>query len=88
LAWTIELAETAKKTLGRLDRTAAKRIRDFLRLRLAELENPRQLGKPLHGSLENYWSYRVGDYRILCDLQDNKLIVLVVDIGHRSDVYR
>ena len=88
MAWTIEVTETAKKSLGKLDRATAKRIRDFLRLRLAELDNPRQLGKPLHGSFDNYWSYRVGDYRILCDLQDNKLIVLVVEIGHRSDVYR
>ena len=60
----------------------------FLRGRVAELDDPRSLGKPLHASLENYWSYRVGDYRLICEIKDQKLVVLVVEIGHRSDIYR
>jgi mRNA interferase RelE/StbE len=50
--------------------------------------DPRGLGKALHASLENYWSYRVGDYRLICEIKDQVLVVLVVEIGHRSDDYR
>lgn len=88
MVWTIEISNAAERALKKLDRQAVRRIGNFIDSRLNGTDNPRQIGKPLHGSLENYWSYRVGDYRILCDLQDNKLIVLVVEIGHRSDVYR
>jgi mRNA interferase RelE/StbE len=88
LVWTIEISNAAERALKKLDRQTVRRIGNFIDSRLNGTDNPRQIGKPLHGSLENYWSYRVGDYRILCDLQDNKLIVLVVEIGHRSDVYR
>ena len=67
----------------------AKRITDFLRTRVATLDDPRSLGEALKGSrLGDFWKYRVGDYRIICDIQDGKLIVLVVEIGHRSSVYR
>lgn len=88
MAWTIELSDTAKKSLRKLDRQVSKRIAEFLRGRVAQLDNPRGLGKPLHASLENYWSYRVGDYRLICEIRDQTLVVLVVEIGHRSDVYR
>ena len=88
MAWTIELSQSAEKSLRKFDRQVAKRITHFLRGRVAQLENPRGLGKPLHASLENYWSYRVGDYRLICEIKDQKLVVLVVDIGHRSDIYR
>jgi mRNA interferase RelE/StbE len=50
--------------------------------------NPRASGKAMHASLEDYWSYRVGDYRLICEIRDQTLVVLVVEIGHRSDVYR
>ena len=88
MAWTIELSQTAEKSLRKLDRQVAKRITQYLRGRVAQLENPRGLGKPLHASLEDYWSYRVGDYRLICEIKDRTLVVLVVEIGHRSDVYR
>jgi mRNA interferase RelE/StbE len=88
LAWTIELSAPAKKELRKLDRQAARRITDFLRTRLAQAEDPRSVGKSLHASLASYWAYRVGDYRLICELQDEVLTVLVVKIGHRSDIYR
>jgi len=66
----------------------AKRITAFLATRVAPLDDPRQLGKPLRAELSNYWSYRVGDYRLICGLKDNVLTVLVLQIGHRSDIYR
>nr|WP_236771079.1 type II toxin-antitoxin system RelE/ParE family toxin [Agrobacterium tumefaciens] len=66
-----------------------RRIRSFLHDRLAALDDPRQTGAALQGSeLGNFWRYRVGDYRIICDIQDHKLVVLVVEIGHRREIYR
>lgn len=89
MAWTIELRAKAEKQLDKLNRKDADRIITFLEQRLATHDNPRSLGEPLHGNLLGaYWRYRVGDYRIICDIQDGKLIVLVVEIGHRSSVYR
>jgi mRNA interferase RelE/StbE len=85
--WTIEFDERAQRDLSRLDKPIAKRIRRFLEDRVALSEDPRAFGKPLRYGLAGTWSYRVGDYRILCQLEDEKLIVLVVEIGHRSTVY-
>jgi mRNA interferase RelE/StbE len=87
-AWTIELSDRAKRQLRKFDRSVSKRLTQYLQQRVGTLGNPRQLGKALQGELGDYWSYRVGDYRILCDIRDDKLIVLVVAIGHRSEVYR
>jgi mRNA interferase RelE/StbE len=71
-----------------LDKAAARRIVDYMDQRIASLEDARSLGKALRGPLGEFWRYRVGDYRIVCDLQDEKLRVLVVRIGNRKDVYR
>jgi mRNA interferase RelE/StbE len=87
LAWRIEFEARAEKELARLDRPVAQRLLRFLRERVAPLENPRVLAKPLKGDLTELWSYRVGDYRLLCEIRDETLIVLVVRIGHRKDVY-
>jgi mRNA interferase RelE/StbE len=88
LAWTIEYAETARKQLRKLDKPAARRIVDFMDERIARSDNPRELGKALKGSLGDLWRYRVGDYRVLCDIQDGVLTVLVLQIGNRREVYR
>ena len=88
MAWTIEYTVAARKELRRLDRQAAKRIMDFMDHRVAVAENPRRLGKALQEPFEDYWSYRVGDYRAICELRDDVLNVLVLKVGHRSDVYR
>jgi mRNA interferase RelE/StbE len=89
LAWTIEVDERAARQMGKLDRPDALRIRNFLRDRLATLDDPRQLGKALQGSkFGNLWRYRVDDFRIICDLQDTRLVVLVVGVGNRRDIYR
>ena len=89
MAWTIEFDEQVVRQLARLDRQDATRIRNYLRDRVAPLDNPRQLGKALAGSkLGEFWRYRVGDFRIICDLQDGRLVVLVLGVGHRSQVYR
>jgi len=88
LAWTIEYADTALKQLRKLDKTVARRIADFMDDRIAAGANPRSLGKALKGPLGDLWRYRVGDYRIICDIQDGVLTVLVLQIGNRREVYR
>jgi mRNA interferase RelE/StbE len=88
LAWAIELSASARKQLKKFDHAEAKQITDYLRRRVEPLDNPRDLGKALTGQLGNLWRYRFGDYRIVCELHDETLVVLVVRIGHRKDVYR
>lgn len=87
MAWTIEVSETAKRALAKLDRPVAKRITSFLRTRIASAPDPRALGKPLRGPLREYWRYRIGDYRIICDIQDHVLRILVIAVGDRKEVY-
>lgn len=89
MVWRIELTATAVKQLGKLDKAEAKRITTFLRQRLATLDDPRSTGKALTGpQLGAYWRYRVGDYRIICDIQDEALCILVIEMGNRRDISR
>ena len=89
MAYSVELSETADRELSKLDAQASKRILKFLSGRLAGLENPRALGQALHGSrLGEFWKYRVGDYRIICKIEDERLLVLVLRVGHRREIYR
>ena len=86
--WTIEYSEAADRQLRKLDKPSSRRIVDYLRHRVASLDDPRVLGKALRGPLGDLWSYRVGDYRIICELRDERLCVLVVRLGHRKEIYR
>ena len=89
MAWTIDYTETAKKQLRKLDRQTARRIVDFMDERIATQEGPRSTGKALTGPmLGAYWRYRVGDCRIICDIQDRVLCILVIEIANRREVYR
>lgn len=89
MAWTIEYTETARKQLRKLDRQIARRILDFMDERISGERNPRDTGKALTGNLLGaFWRYCIGDFRIICDIQDVKLCVLVVQIGNRREVYR
>ena len=89
MAWTIEYTETARKQLRKLDKQIARRILDFMDERISGERNPRDTGKALTGNLLGaFWRYRIGDFRIICDIQDAKLCVLVVQIGNRREVYR
>ncbi len=87
MAWTLSYTATAKQQLKKLDKQVARRIHDYMTDRIAELDDPRSAGKPLIGNLGTLWRYRVGDYRIICDIADAQLIVLVVRIGHRKNIY-
>ena len=86
LAWKVELADNARKQLARLDKTQAQRITKYLR-RVMMLEDPRDAGKALTGNLRTYWRYRVGDYRVIFEIRDAELVIVAVEIGHRSEVY-
>ena len=88
MAWNVDFNETAKHQLTKLDRQWQSAILDYLEDRIATLDDPRSRGKPLVGDKKGLWRYRVGDYRILCELRDHELVVLVVTIGHRRQVYR
>lgn len=87
LAWTIEYTGQAVKALRKLDKPLARRITSYLR-DVAVLSDPRDRGKGLTGPLAGLWRYRVGDYRIICDLNDEHLAIIAVAIDHRSQVYR
>jgi mRNA interferase RelE/StbE len=88
VTWTLEFTKKSRKALNKLDKTQALRITEFLEAKLAKQQTPRDLGQALVGELAGYWRYRVGDYRIICDIQDETIIILVIEIGHRSMVYR
>lgn len=89
MAWRIEFEKQAEKELARLDPVAARRILNFLEERVAGRDDPRSVGSALQGAkLGNLWRYRVGSYRIICDLQDDVCVVLVVRVAKREIVYR
>ncbi len=85
--WRLEMSKEADKAFGRLDKPVKQRIINFLADRVLPTNNPRLFGKALVGKLAGYWSYRIGDYRVIADIQDNRLIILVVDIDHRRQIY-
>jgi mRNA interferase RelE/StbE len=88
LAWRIEFHEDAKKELAKLDKPVAQRIVRFLRERASVLDDPRSLGAALKGSrLGGFWKYRVGDRRVICDVQDQVITVQALRVGHRGGVY-
>lgn len=87
MAWTIKITKSAEKELSKITRTDQKRIQTYIRSRIIPAENPRSLGKPLTGSLSGLHRYRVGDYRLICRIQNQELSILIVRIAHRSKVY-
>lgn len=88
MAWTIEYTHTAKGQLQKLDKPTARRIVEYLDQRIATLEEPRSTGKALTGPLGGFWRYRIGDYRVICDIQDQRLCVLVLRVSPKGESYR
>ena len=82
----LEFSEAARKAFKKIDKTMQKRIKEYLD-EVLQLENPRSRGKALTGNLVNLWRYRVGDYRIICDIQDEKILIKVLRLGHRKEIY-
>jgi mRNA interferase RelE/StbE len=89
LAWQINFETAAEKDLAKLDHSAARRIVIFLRERIAALDDPRSIGEALKGAkLGDFWKYRVGDYRVIARIEDSEVIIIVVRVGNRKEVYR
>jgi mRNA interferase RelE/StbE len=89
MAYSVELSKSADRELGKLDAQHRKRILKFLHERVAKLDDPRSVGEALHGSqLGEFWKYRVGDYRLIAKIEDERLLVLVLRVGHRKEIYR
>ena len=86
--WVVTFSKNANKNFGQLEKKLQKIIMSFLEDRLLPAENPRLLGKQLTGKLSPYWRYRVGDYRIVVDIRDHALIILVIALDHRRQVYK
>ena len=87
MSWDYKFTERALKQLKKRGHQAQKRIIDFLDTNVANAADPRQHGRALSGELHGLWRYRVGDYRIVSQIQDEVLIVLVIRVGHRKNIY-
>ena len=88
MSYKLVLSNRARKQLKKMDRLVSVMLLDELLNKSDGLENPRQHGKALKGELKKYWRYRIGNYRIICDIQDDKMIVLALEIGHRKEIYQ
>lgn len=89
MTWSIKYIESAQRQLSKLDRQVAVRVLDYMDQRVAVLSDPRGIGKNLWGQkVGAYWGYRVGDVRVICDIRDQEILILVVEVGHRREVYR
>jgi mRNA interferase RelE/StbE len=87
LAWTVEVSDYAEKQLRKLDKPIQKRLLDWLEDRIEGCKNPRHFGEPLRGELAGLWRYRIGDYRVICEIQEKQLVVLALAVGHRREIY-
>jgi len=89
MAYAVELSAEVERALEKLDAQHARRILKFLHQRIAKLDDPRAVGRALHGSrLGEFWKYRVGDYRLVCKIEDDRLVMLVLRVEHRKETYR
>ena len=88
MVWTIEFERDAIRQLNRLDKGVRKRILEYLESRVVSVGAPRRFGKPLTGDRAGFWAYRIDAYRLVCLLEDERLVVVVVSVGHRREVYR
>ncbi|MCL1859846.1 MAG: type II toxin-antitoxin system RelE/ParE family toxin [Oscillospiraceae bacterium] len=87
MIYKVEFTEKAQKFLKKTDKYTAKLITAWIRKNLENCENPRLYGKGLTSNRSGQWRYRIGDYRVLAEIQDNKIIILILEIGHRRDIY-
>lgn len=88
MIYDLKYEAKAVKQIRKLDPASQKLIRSWIEKNLLNTENPRQHGKGLTGTLSHYWRYRVGDYRILAEINDTEIVIIIVEIGHRREIYR
>ena len=87
MIYKIEFSDTVVKQLKKLDKLSRQQILEYIKETISPLDNPRMLGKPLRGNLSGLWRYRIGNYRIICRIYDEKLLVCVFKVEHRRDIY-
>ena len=88
MEWKLKFLPKAQRQLESLDKSAQKRILRFLRERLLASPDPRSLGKALVGEMSGLWRYRIGDYRLICKIEDREITIIVLEVGHRREIYR
>jgi mRNA interferase RelE/StbE len=88
MIYQVEFSHLALKQLKKMDKHTASMIISYIKKKLMNTENPRQYGKALKGNLNDKWRYRVGNYRILAKIQDDKVFIAIIEIGHRKDIYK
>ena len=88
MTWKIKFTTEAEKQLEKLDKKDRKRIENYFNERLAVCDNPKDFGSPLQENLKGYWRYRVGNYRLICKIIDDQVVIVVIKIGHRKLVYK
>ena len=87
MTYKVKYLESVLKMLQKMDKFTSRMIVQWIRKNLENTDNPRVHGKPLSANRKGQWRYRVGDYRIIVEIKDNELIILVINIGHRRDIY-
>ncbi len=87
MIWQIEFEQAAAREFRKLDPQTQRRIRDYLKNRVLAVDDPRSKGKALKGSMHVLWRYRIGNYRVVCDIRDSELLILIVRVAHRREVY-
>ena len=88
MKYVVDYTKKADKQLQKMDVSVRERIYDWINEHLEGCENPYMYGKPLTASWKGYWSYRIGDYRIIAEIQDDKILILITEVGHRREIYR
>jgi len=87
IKWEIRFTQTAEKEFEKLDKAVCRTINRYIYERIAIQEDPKRFGKPLSGNLKEFWRYRIGDYRLICEVREQGMIIFVARIAHRKEVY-
>ena len=88
MAWKVEFTDIAEREISRLDSGVRKRILAFFRTGVVNSKEPFAIAEPLAGEFRGLWRFRIGDYRAICDIQRGRLLVLVLNVGHRREIYK
>lgn len=88
MAWKVEYTDIVVRKIEKLDPQIRKRINGFFRERIVNADDPTLIADPLQGEFRGLWRFRIGDYRAICDIQRRQILVLVLDVGHRKEIYR
>lgn len=88
MKYTVEYTKRAIKQLKKLDKQSSALLLGWIEKNLVDCDNPRQFGKGLTANRKGEWRYRIGDYRLVADIQDDKIVILILNIGHRRDIYK